>query len=446
MKTENTIRSLVKYSTFSALALSSPLFAIERPTPAVQPEEKIAPAVPAEDAQQAIPMPEVNVQKIAFLGVFGEPISDTLSAHLNLAGGIGIELKVVAGNSPASKAGLQKHDIITSLAGNDISSLEDLQAAIADKNPGDEVTLNYISKGKAVSKKLTLGARPTPGTGWPRAGQMPRRNKQLQAELGAPGLPKEFLNKFPEKDREKLMQLFKGKLEGLDLQELQQGMGKLEGFDLNLLPKGLNPEMNKGLKFKGGFRSRVKMLDQHGSITLESTKDGKVIELLDKKGKLEYRGPYNNEADKKSVPEDLRDRVENLDIGNGLGLLGVPNMENLGGNKMKLQFKDLKRFKEMQKNLRKGNEKNTFQFKIDRNSVSSTRTDPQTGNLYTFKKEGKQSQVEVCDPAGKPLYDGPYNSDADKASVPNEYRDFLKKLDSEIPLKKGNKIELKLGQ
>jgi hypothetical protein len=326
MKTENFIRSLVKYTTISALVMSSPLYAIERPTPAVQPEEKVAPAIPVAEpqqkkvAEQAIPMPEEDAQKAAYLGVFGEPISGTLSAHLNLTEGIGIELKVVAANSPASETGLQRQDIIVTLAGNSISSQEDLRISIADKNPGDVVTLNYISKGRAVSKKLTLGARPAPRALREQGGKMPPRNPEQRSDLGDVRLPKDFLNKFPEKDREKLMQLFKGRLEGLDLQELQQGLGKLEGFELNILPKGLNPEMNKGLKFKGGFRSRVKMVDQHGSITLESPNDGKVIELFDKKGELQYRGPYNNEADKLNIPQGLLDRVENLDFDNGLGL------------------------------------------------------------------------------------------------------------------------------
>ncbi len=350
MKTEKSIRLFVKYSTLSALALANTLYAIERPTPAAQPEEKIAtaaPVIPAAEAlleniaEQAIPMPELDVQKKAYLGVFGEPISDTLSTHLNLAEGIGIELQLVAGNSPAFKAGLKRHDIIISLSGKDISSLEDLKAAIADKNPGDEVKLNYISKGKAISKNLTLAARPRPRSGV-RKGDMPPRNQQ-QAELEDFEQRNDFLNKFPKEDREKLMKLFKGRLEGLDLQELQKGLGKLEGFDLNLLPKGLNPEMNKGLKIKGGFQSRFKMLDQHGSVTLESTKDGKIIELLDKEGKLQYRGPYNNEADKKSVPQELRERVENL-----------------GENKMKLRFKQLKdpkdisNIKGIEKNLKIG--------------------------------------------------------------------------------------------
>lgn len=475
MHNYQSIKSVIKYSTLSALALSSPLSAIERPTPAAQPEEKVAPALelqPEQIAQKAIPMPEVvDANKIAYFGVFGEPISDTLSAHLNLAEGIGLELELVAPNSPAANAELQKHDIILSLAGKDISSIDDLRASISDKKPGDIVELKYITKGKAVSKNITLAGRPVIED---QANHAPQRWQQRQQELGNLGLPKEFLDKFPEQDREKLMKLFRGNLQGLDLQELQQGLGKLEGFDFNLLPKGLNPDLNKGLNFQGSFQSRVKMVDEHGSITLESTKDGKVIELLDKAGKLQYRGPYNTEEEKQNVPKELRSRVENLDIDDGLGFLGKNRMNNNRQERMKQRLNALREMNNMndiakefrqelpkdlqQKlnlNLRlpdinnlnapKGAQK--LEFKFGTNTYSTTKTDPQTGYRYTYKKENNKTQVEVTDANGKTLYGGPYNSDIDKASVPDEYRDFIEDLHAHSPknpFNNGNKLKLPL--
>jgi hypothetical protein len=450
MKKETSIKFLVKYSTISVLALLSPVFAIERPTPAAQPEENLTPALPDDGVAKAIPIPLAQPVDTAFLGVFGEPISKALASHLGLAEGTGIELEIVAPNSPALKAGLQKHDIITSINGKNISTIEDLQAAIAEKKPGDEVALNYISKGKPLTLNLTLGARSIPRVD---AGQVPQQNQERRADLGKRALPEEFLNKFPKDDREKLMKLFSGNLEGLDLQELQQGMNKLDGFDQNFQPQGLNPEMNKDLKLKGAFQSRVKMLDQHGSITLETTKDGKLIELLDKQGNLQYRGPYNNQADKMNVPEDLRERVENLNIDNGIGFRLNPNLDA-----HEMRMRDLKKLMEMQQmqndlmqqfqfpDLANKKGLNMLNLKIDGHSMSSTRTDPSTGNRFTLKKEGKSKQVEIYDPRGELLYNGPYNSDIDKASVPEEFRNFIESIDIQSPVKGGNKIELKLGQ
>lgn len=445
MKTKNSIQSLVKYSTVCALACSSTLLAIERPTPAAQPLERPSSAVPAEIPGKAIPIQQAIPQDTAFLGVFGEPISKTLSAHLNLADGIGIQLEIIAPNSPASNAGLQTHDIITGIAGKDISSIDDLQDAIADKKPGDEVTLNYISKGKLISQNIKLGARTIPRAERAEAEENPQLNQlkqPRQVERAERGLPEEFLKKFPKDDRKMLMKLFEGNLKGLDLQELQQGMGQLEGFDLDLFPKGLIPEINQGIKLKGDFKSRVKMLDKNGSITLESTQDGKIIELLDKDGKLQYKGPFNNQADKMNVPEELRERVENFDVNDGIGLFNPPNFNKL-------------RDKRMGKNIReplglpnhlKGNNANNFNFKINRNGFSATRIDPATGNRYTLSKDDDTKQVEIYDPSGKLLYDGPYNSDFDKASVPEDFRDFIQGMDIHSSTQDGNKIELKLNR
>ncbi len=131
-------------------------------------------------------------------------------------------------------------------------------------------------------------------------------------------------------------------------------------------------------------------------------------------------------------------------------------MKDIEKELMKQLPKELQQQFKMPKNLKDGNAANMFKFKGTfssggQSSSSTTQTDPQTGNRYTFKKTKKkkqveQKQVEVYDPAGKLLYDGPYNSDVDKASVPDEYRDFIKKLDKDNTLRKGNKIELKLGQ
>ncbi len=460
MKTDHYIKSLVKYSSISALALSSPLLAIERPTPAAQPEEKLTPPAQKEIGAQPIPMPQVDPQNSPFLGVFGEPIPEVLSALLGLEEGTGIELKIVAPNSPASNAGLQEHDIVTSIDGKNISSIEDLQAAIDQKKPGDEVALNYISKGKPASKKITLGNRTIP-----RAvpGELPKPDVG-QVEPFERGLPEEFLNKFPKNDREKLKELFKGTLRGLDLQELQQGLGNREGFNFNLRPEGLNPEINKGLNFKGEFDIRVKMLDQHGSITLETTKDGKVIELLDKEGKLQYRGPYNNEVDKASVPEDLRKRVENLDIDNGIGFFKQQKIGGFDANEMKMRgLKKLMHMQQMENELMKQfpegfqerfafpellnkDAANMFQLKIKGDSMTTTRTDPATGNRFTLIKDGKDKQVEIYAPSGKLLYNGPYNTEVDKASVPEEFQAFVEKIDKMNSIKNGNRFKLNIGQ
>lgn len=456
MNYRKTLQTTIKCSALSTIAIANSLYAIERPVPAAQPTEKAVPGnnaqVQAKPIQDPLPMPEVNARNTAYLGVFGQPVPATLSAHLGLPVGTGIQLELVMENSPAFKAGLEKHDIITSLAGAQITTMDDLRAAVSNKKPGDTVELNYISKGQKFSKDLVLGKNPNSNAGLVENNDvMPAPNPKkpiFPNELGDFALPKEFLEKFPAKDREKLMKLFNGELLDLDLdlQELREGMGNLEGFDLNLRPKGLNPEINKGLK----FNSRIKTVDEQGSVTIETTNDGKVIELHDKEGKLQYRGPYNTDDEKKSVPHELRDRIENSVADKGLGFMINPKMnlpnELPGNNDLKKQLMDqlpeklknqllipekLEIPQPQKRDLENKNGAQKLDFNKSSISISQTRTDPSTGNRYTLKSKNGNKQVEVHDAQGKLLFEGPYNTDADKASIPGDLQDYIELIEEQ---------------
>ena len=51
-------------------------------------------------------------------------------------------------------------DIITRLDGQPLASMEDLAAAIAQKQPGDQLTLTILRDGSSRDVTVTLGDRP----------------------------------------------------------------------------------------------------------------------------------------------------------------------------------------------------------------------------------------------------------------------------------------------
>jgi len=63
-------------------------------------------------------------------------------------------------NTPASKAGLQTGDVITSFGGTNVSSADDLREAINARKPGDRVSVTYTRNGKSHTVSLTLASRP----------------------------------------------------------------------------------------------------------------------------------------------------------------------------------------------------------------------------------------------------------------------------------------------
>lgn len=299
MKTQHPLKSMMKYVTITALALSFSAHAIERPTPAAQPKAEIKPA-----AQHP-----VENQNSGYLGIAGEPISPLLSNHLKLEEGIGMALKYVVPKSPADIAGLKELDIITKIADKHISTLRDVSKALDGKKIGDTVTINFISHGKNITKKVTLGTRPKTGVG-SKALNDQRPENQL-------GIDKKLFEQFPKKDRERLMRLLMGKKDRFklpDINEFNKKLKDLENLNNGEIPKLMELPNLKIPHLKGNVHRRIKMLDKDGSVTLESINGQKNIELFDREGKLLYKGPFNNKDDKQKVPENLQHRLDKLNI------------------------------------------------------------------------------------------------------------------------------------
>jgi putative serine protease PepD len=73
----------------------------------------------------------------------------------------GAEVAQVKSGSPAARAGLKAGDVITSFAGKTIQSPDDLTAAVADKAPGDKVSVTYVRNGTTKTTQVTIGNRPS---------------------------------------------------------------------------------------------------------------------------------------------------------------------------------------------------------------------------------------------------------------------------------------------
>jgi hypothetical protein len=78
--------------------------------------------------------------------------------------------------------------------------------------------------------------------------------------------------------------------------------------------------------------SSVRLLDDQGSVEIESRNGGTRVKVLDKQGKEVWSGPWNSEQDKSAAPKEVRDRVErlnfNMDSGsNGLRLRMGPRID-----------------------------------------------------------------------------------------------------------------------
>lgn len=101
-----------------------------------------------------LPGPEPNVM----LGIHMTEPSKALLYHLRLHPG---EVAMISGlyeGLPAHNAGLDQYDIIVAVDGSQPAGQQAIREALADKEPGDEVTLTILKKGRTREIVVTLEA------------------------------------------------------------------------------------------------------------------------------------------------------------------------------------------------------------------------------------------------------------------------------------------------
>jgi S1-C subfamily serine protease len=69
------------------------------------------------------------------------------------------DAKAVLEHSPAAKAGLKEHDIITHLGDIELKAGTDLTDALQKNKVGDTITVTYLRDGKAHEGAVTLVER-----------------------------------------------------------------------------------------------------------------------------------------------------------------------------------------------------------------------------------------------------------------------------------------------
>lgn len=96
-----------------------------------------------------------------YLGIYGQDVPASYQERLGWPAGVYVSQ--VESDSPASLAGLRQGDIITSIKGTEISSMEELQSILAECKVGDtvELAITRMQSGKSTQDtlKATLIAR-----------------------------------------------------------------------------------------------------------------------------------------------------------------------------------------------------------------------------------------------------------------------------------------------
>ena len=96
----------------------------------------------------------------AQLGIQGQDVDPEAAALYNLGVDSGALVVLVAEDSAAEEAGLQRGDIITAIDGEAVTSMADLVGQISARVPGSEVTLTLVRDDEEQTLEVTLGSAP----------------------------------------------------------------------------------------------------------------------------------------------------------------------------------------------------------------------------------------------------------------------------------------------
>ncbi len=116
--------------------------------------------VPTQNYIQAgFTAPSSNIQ--GWLGVEIQPVDQTTALHLGLPYIGGVLVNRVSKNSPASKEGVNRGDVILKIDGKEIIDIDAFDSLITVKKPEEEVTLLIFSNKKLREFLITLSQFPS---------------------------------------------------------------------------------------------------------------------------------------------------------------------------------------------------------------------------------------------------------------------------------------------
>ena len=115
--------------------------------------------------KKTIVVEEKKVKKIeekgAFLGIYMEDLDKVMIKKLDYPKSTGVLITGIIDDSPAEEAGLEKHVVIYSIAGDKVKDSKGLGKLIGSKEPGDKVKVVAYRDGRKKTFNLALGEKKT---------------------------------------------------------------------------------------------------------------------------------------------------------------------------------------------------------------------------------------------------------------------------------------------
>ena len=244
----------------------------------------------------------------AYLGIYATKVNPNVSHQLKLTENLYLNVELVAKNSPAEKAGIQKFDLLLQLDDQILVNQEQLKYLVRSKMPTDEVTLTLLRQGK--KQKITLKLGETNLTE-----ENSKQNSTLGNRFPLDPFGMDFFEKDPFlHDPQNLQDLIERHSRHPFLR-FNQNRGRHKKIlpPTQLDDEPLHPKTNIESFSSQTSQSQVMITDEEG--TLEWTeKDGqKSLRATDPNGKVLFDGPIDTNAERQALTKDLKLKLDKLE-------------------------------------------------------------------------------------------------------------------------------------
>lgn len=301
---------------------------------AIQPPADDAPPPPPVNAevQPAAEAVEIQAPKPAaqgFLGITCDVIPDVLNAHLDLPDDKGVLVLAVMPQSPAATAGILTHDIILSIDDEPVATHEELSEKTLARKPGDTVRVQLLRKGRTIDVDAILGERLDADA----LLLAPQRNPL--ENLLFDGMPMDQANRL--RDLIERNQRALGDAGGMfNDNGFLDALRGMEEQMRNLLDAPPNDDEDIQGPFgrvRMNVGATVRLMDEHGSVEIKSADDSKEVTVRDRENEIIWSGPWDTDQDKAAAPPDVRERIERLNLEDGIHGGGLRFNFQGGGNR-----------------------------------------------------------------------------------------------------------------
>lgn len=248
-----------------------------------------------------------------FLGVQLGPVDPALAAQLGLEEGTGALVNAVVDGSPASKAGIKRHDVIVKIEGETVRGPDDVVKRISERKNGDKIKLELIRAGKKVEAEAVLTEKAGPPPEPRRLRDALKSIKELEYRF-VPRLHV-FSTRPEEHQAEEIV---------IQLEEDEDGNGKTYRSRSEVHSSGLpNQGLSHSVAPKGGdvpkppmpgHSTRVIVVRTEKDVTTVREEDGeRFVTVKDLNDKVIFDGKVNSEKDREKLPPEVRERLDRID-------------------------------------------------------------------------------------------------------------------------------------